>query len=87
MLLVNISRDSSCIIIKEVQNNNNRVVITSPITKQSINELVVAFVDDTDFFANREDPIQVMRNILEEYRSSFEATGGKIKFEKIFCFA
>ena len=74
MLYANISRDESCIIIKEVQNNNNRVVIISPIMKQSTNELAVAFVDNTDFFANEEDLIQAMIAILEEYRTLFEAT-------------
>ena len=49
VLLVNISRDSSCIIIKEVQNNNNIVVIISSITKQSMNELAVVFVDNMNF--------------------------------------
>ena len=60
ILLANISRDRSCIVIKEVQNNNEGTTITSPITKASINEMAVAFVDNTDFFANGEDPTQAM---------------------------
>ena len=48
--------------------------------------MVVAFVDDTDFFVNREDLIQVMTKILEEYKVLFKAIGGKIQFQKTFCF-
>ena len=40
--------------------------------------MAVAFVDDTDFFTNREDPTQAMTKILEEYKVLFEVTGGKI---------
>ena len=87
ILLANISRDGSCIVIKEVQNNNEDATITLPITKASINEMAVAFVDDTDFFANGEDLTQAMTKILEEYKVLFEATGGKIQFQRTFCFA
>ena len=49
VLLTNIIRDRSCIVIKEVQNNNESATITLPITKASINKIAVAFVDDTNF--------------------------------------
>ena len=48
--MANISRDGSCIVIKEIKNNNKGVTITSPIMKASINEMAVAFIDDTNFF-------------------------------------
>jgi len=87
ILSANISRDGSCIVIKEVQNNNEGATITSPIRKASINEMVVAFVDDTNFFVNRKDPTQAITKILEEYKVLFEATRGKIQFQKTFYFA
>ena len=54
MVSVIISRDSSYIVLQEVQNNNNRVMIQLPIMNKTIKELVVVFIDNTNFFANGE---------------------------------
>ena len=55
VLSANISRDSSCIVIADVQKNNDRVIIISPIAKIIMNELGVSFVGDTYFFANKKE--------------------------------
>ena len=41
--------------IKEVKNKELGIVIQSLITEKSIEEISIAFVDDTNFITNEED--------------------------------
>ena len=50
---------------------------------KKVQELAVAFVDDIDFFSNREEGTCKITQIISIHTELFEVTGGKISFEKI----
>ena len=81
-----ICRDTSCLIFKylEIQNLGAEIHIASE--KRRIQRVVVAFVDDTDFYANGEEYNNNMQNIMTQYTSLYEATGGKIQESKVFFY-
>ena len=57
-------------------------MMQSPISNKKVWELAVAFVDNMDFFSNREEAMQKIRQIMATYAELFEAIGGKTSFEK-----
>jgi len=56
------------------------VVIISPFTKQKTSWTTIAFVDDSDFFANGDQSELYMQQITDMYVSYYEGgTSGKVK--------
>ena len=58
-----------------------------PITKTEWSEVAVAFVDDTDFYTAGENIQYKAKQILEQYVYLYQATGGRIQFDKMSFFA
>ena len=52
MVSANICRDSTCFIFMAIQNEKIGIIIIAPITKAEKQQIVVAFMDDTDFTTN-----------------------------------
>ena len=46
---VSMFRDSSCMMLKEIEKENLGVFIKLPLTTDSVQQLAIAFVDDDDF--------------------------------------
>ena len=49
--------------------------------------MVIAFVDDSDFFTSGIDSERKMNEIMKMHVDLHEATGGKIQFEKVVMFS
>ena len=50
----NICRDLSCLILKIIENRKLGVAIKSPFTKEEVQQLAIAFVDDNVFISDGE---------------------------------
>ena len=50
-------------------------------------QVLVIFVDDTDFFSTEEEVIEKMIQLLQTHAELFQDTGGRIQYEKIACFS
>ena len=61
MMSVNICHNKSCLVIKEVEKEENRVIIIPPSRAIRVRKILVAFVDDTIFISNGEKCIQRMQ--------------------------
>ena len=59
------------------------MIITALITKEMEQYIAVAFVDDTDFTLDRENCIEKMQYILDQYTKLYEATGRYVQYNKI----
>ena len=79
---MNISRDRSFAVIKEVNNRKLAIMIQLPILNKKLEELAVGFVNDTDLFSNREEAMQKIRKIMAIHTELFEVIGGEITFKK-----
>ena len=53
-------------------------MIQYPISKEIIQRIAIAFVDDTDFYTNRPNFELKMQMIMDLYTKLYEAIGGKI---------
>ena len=62
-------------------------MIVALLSKKKIQQLAVAFVDDTSLYSNRDRVEQNMQTIVDTYRQLHETTGGSIQCEKSFYFA
>ena len=47
-----ICRDTSCLIFKYLEQKNLGVLLVHPISRLIIQQITIAFVDDTDFYTN-----------------------------------
>ena len=54
----NICQDSSCLILKSIENRKLGVAIKSPFNKEEVQQLAVAFVDDNDFISDGEKVVE-----------------------------
>jgi len=81
-----IYRDTSCLIFKYLEDKNLGAMLKDPISKEIIQRIAIAFVDDTDFYMNGPNYEQKMQLIMDMYTQLYEATGGKISLNKIVCF-
>ena len=52
---VNIYRDTSCLVIKPIEDQNIGIIIKDPISKEAESEIAVTFVDDTNFASEDKD--------------------------------
>ena len=62
------------------------MVIKSPFTKEEVQQLAIAFVDDNDFAADGEKVVEKMTMILNWYTQLYEATAGCVQFDKTYFF-
>ena len=61
-------------------------MLKNPITKQIIQRIAIAFIDDTDFYTNGLDYETKMQLIMDIYTKLYKATGGKIQQTKIMFY-
>lgn len=54
------------------------VVVKKPITNEYIFRMIIAFVDDTDFYTSGDKSEDEMQRIMSQHVNFHEATGGKI---------
>ena len=50
-------------------------------------QVLVAFIDDTDFFSAGLEAMENMEKILKIYAELFQAIGGRIQYKKTICFS
>ena len=77
-----ICRNVSCLIFKQLENMNVGIDLTSPVTRNRIMRLIIAFVDDADFFAYGPNAIQNMLRVISKYNKLYAATGGTGQLKK-----
>lgn len=80
-------RDMSCLAFKYVEKVRKGVRINLPITNEKIDRMIIAFVDDTDFYTAGLDSEEEVQKIMKTYTDLHEATGGRIQKNKIQTFA
>ena len=81
-----ICRDTSCLIFKYLEQQNLGVKLKNPISKEIIQRIAIAFVDDTDFYTNGLNYEIKMQLIMDIYTKLYEVTGGKIQQNKIMFY-
>jgi hypothetical protein len=86
IILGNICRNKSYLVIKYIEKKNLGATIKSPKDKQ-VHRTAIAFVDNTTFSSNRKQCAFKMQYIINEYKKLYEATGGRIQEEKSFYFS
>ena len=79
---VNIYRDTSCLVIKPIEDQNIGIIMKGSISKEAESETVVAFVDDTDFATSGDNAEYKMQAIINLYNKYYIATGGYIEHSK-----
>ena len=57
------------------------------IKKKSIQQVTIAFIDDTSFYSNRSGVEKKTQNIINQYTTLCKAIGGMIEKEKIHCYS
>ena len=72
-------RDVSCLIIKQIENQNLEIEIKSIILGLIEHSVSVSFVDDTDLFSNGDEVKEKMQSILNIYNKYYKAIGGEIE--------
>jgi len=81
-----ICRDTSCIIFKQLEKMQLGAQIKVPSDDRILQRVAIAFVDDTDFYANGEEYESNMQKIMENYTTLYEATGGQIQESKVMFY-
>ena len=71
-----ICRDIYCLIFKYLENMRRGLLVKKPIINEYIFRMIVAFVDDTDFYSSGEKSEEEMQRIMTQYTKLHEATGG-----------
>ena len=56
------------------------------ITKHTIQRVAIGFIDNTDFYGNRDNTESNMKNILTYYSEYYKVIGGKILVSKLTYF-
>ena len=75
-------RDQSCRAFKELEENTG-ITYQQPISRKEIKQAAIGFVDDIDFYENRETGLNNMQQMLAEYNTYYKTTGGKISIDKM----
>ena len=74
------------LIFKYLENKRLGAIFETPITRQILQRLAIAFVDNTDFYTNGIDFERKMQQIMDLYTKLYEATGRKIQQTKILFY-
>ena len=61
-------------------------MLRNPISKEIIQQIAIAFVDDKDFYTNSLNYKLKMQMIMNIYTRLYEATGGKIQEYKVMFY-
>ena len=64
----------SCRIIESIENKNLGIKIYQLSTKTSIERIVIAFVDNTSFYSNRDNLQKKIIMIIQHYTRLYKAT-------------
>ena len=75
-------RDTSCLIIKEIERQKFGMIVVSNLSGQSVQKTAVAFVDDNDLIADGEEAERDMNNMITTYDDLHTASGGNMQEEK-----
>ena len=81
-----ICRDISYLIFKYLENMRRGLVVRKPMSNEYIFRMIVAFIDDTDFYSSGEKSEEEMKRIMTQYTKFYEATGCKIQEDKTQVF-
>ena len=79
---VSTCRDSSCMTLKGIEKENLGVFITLPLTKDSVQQLEMSFVDDNYFSSDEKKVIAKMAKTLNKHTHLCEVTAGRVQFDK-----
>ena len=85
--LGDVCRDTSCLILKEIENNNLGMNFESRITQESIQVAAVSYVDDNDLVSDGSNVVDKMNRSVEIFDSLHEATGGCVEESKSKVYA
>ena len=80
-------RDTSCLIIKEIEKQQLGMNINSNVTNETVQKAAVSYVDDNDYVTDGEDAKRKMNQILKICDDLHTATGGNLQEEKSKFFA
>ena len=69
----------SWFIFKAVENINNSIIVTLPITQKIIQKTSIGFVDDTNFYSNGSEAQSKIQSIIDKYSKLHGATGGRLE--------
>ena len=82
-----VCRDTSCLIFKYLENMRRGVVLKTPMSNKYVFRMIIAFVDDTDFYTSGEKSEDEMQRIIKQHVDLCEATGGRMQEDKSQMFA
>ena len=74
-------------VIKHLEKQDLRINIKLLITKQLIQWLATAFIDDTSFYSSGNDFMEKIQQIVNQYTILYEATGGLIEYDKSYSYS
>ena len=80
-------RDVSCIIIREIEKQNLGMQVRNNYNRSKHLRTALAFVDDTDFYANGKECEDKLNKIINQYGIRHETIGGKIEIQKTSSFS
>jgi len=63
------------------------IIIKLPMSRKEKEQVLVIFVDNTDFLSTEEEVIEKMIQLLQTHAELFQDTGRRIQYEKIACFS
>ena len=78
-----ICRDISCLIFKLLELKKFGAIMKEPGTERRYQRVVIAFVDDADFYSSKELYECCMSKMIESHANLCKATGGNIQLNKI----
>jgi len=78
----NICRDSSYLIIKEIEKRELGIMVISKLSNIVVQKVSIAFADDTDLMIEEENAEEKMKSIVKIYNRLYSATGRYIEEKK-----
>ena len=82
-----VCRDTSCLILKVIENENLGMNFDSNVTQKSMHVAAVSYVDDNDLVTDGVNVEDKMNKGVNTFNSSHEATGGLVEEKKSKFFA
>ena len=77
-----VCRDQSSLIFKFLENTHDGTLIVKPCSDEILQQIAIAFVDDTDFFTSGLESQSQMQQIMNGYTNLYQATGENYKRKK-----
>ena len=84
--LGNGSWDTLCYILKNLENRKLEVALWALISNHTIQRVVIAFIDDTNFYTNRSQYKEKIQQMLAVYIRLYEVIGSAIQQSKSYYY-